>query len=120
MALIVVCALVKLTSVFAASASIVILAPRVTGPVKLIAPSVVAVEVRFPPRVIPSSPIRVIEPELTVDPRVIVPVVPVPSSRIRASLTPSLVIAPVISIFPPPLLISVSYTHLTLPTKRIV
>ena len=102
-----------MTSVLFASASMVMLPAKVTGPVKLIAPSAVSVETRLPERLIPSSPIRVIEPELAVDPKVIVPVVLSPSSRRRDSSVPPLVIAPVISIFPPPLLISNSPLAIT-------
>ena len=102
-----------MTSVFSASASIVILPAKVTGPVKLISPSAVAVEARLPERFIPLSPIRFIEPELAVDPKVIVPLVLSPSSRRKDSSTPALVIAPVISIFPPALLISNSPLEIT-------
>ena len=84
-----------------------------TGPVKLISPSAVAVEARLPERFIPLSPIRFIEPELAVDPKVIVPLVLSPSSRRKDSSTPALVIAPVISIFPPALLISNSPSAIT-------
>ena len=78
---------------------------RVTGPVKAIAPSAVSVDTRLPVRVIPLSPIRVIDPEVADDPKVIVPV-PVPSSRVRVSSVPALLIAPVMLIFPPVVLIS--------------
>ena len=96
----------KVTLVLFASASMVMSPAKVTGPVKLIAPSAVLVEIRLFASDIPLSPIRVIEPELTVEPRVMLPLVPVPSSRIKASSVPALLIAPVIEISPPALLIS--------------
>ena len=64
-----------------------------------------SVVTRLPARLIPLSPIRVIEPEVAVDPKVIVPV-PVPSSRVRVSSVPALPIAPVMAMFPPVVLIS--------------
>ena len=95
----------KVTLVLFASASTVMSPARVTGPVKAIAPPAVSVVTRLPVRVIPLSPIRVIDPEVADDPKVIVPV-PVPSSRVRVSSVPALLIAPVMLIFPPLVLIS--------------
>ena len=73
----------------------------VTGPVNAIAPAApVLLLVISPPNEIPPSPIKVISPVETVPPKVIVPE-PVPSSRVRASSAPALVMFPEIEIFPP-------------------